>query len=74
MQKNHLTVTELADYLGFQKSYIYKLVHFGKIQAYKPFGKTLYFDKEKIDKVFKAKETMSSSDIEIEANTYSTIN
>jgi excisionase family DNA binding protein len=69
--KNHLSVTELAEYLNFSKAYIYKLVHFGKLQAYKPFGKTLYFDKDKIDKIFRAKETFSAIDTEIEANTYS---
>lgn len=69
--KNHLSVTELAEYLNFSKAYIYKLVHYGKISAYKPFGKTLYFDKEKIDKIFRAKETYSAIDTEIKANTYS---
>jgi prophage regulatory protein len=74
MQKNHLTVKQLAEYLGFKESYIYKLVHFGKLTAYKPFGKTLYFDIETIDKIFKAKQTISSTEIEIEANTYSITN
>lgn len=69
--KNHLSVTELAEYLNFSKAYIYKLVHFGKLPAYKPFGKTLFFDKDKVDKIFRAKETYSALDTEIEANTYS---
>lgn len=69
--KNHLSVSELAEYLGFTKAYVYKLVHFGKLPAYKPFGKTLFFDKDKVDKIFKSKETYSALENEIEANTYS---
>jgi excisionase family DNA binding protein len=71
MVKNHLSVSELSEYLGFKRAYIYKLVHFGKLPAYKPFGKTLFFDKEKIDKIFRAKETYSAKETELEANTYS---
>jgi excisionase family DNA binding protein len=69
--KNHLTVSELAEYLGFTKGTIYKKVHQGILPAYKPFNKTLFFDKDKIDKIFRAKETYSALDAEIEANTYS---
>lgn len=71
MVKNHFSVSELADYLGFTKGTIYKKVHQGIIPAYKPFGKTLFFDKDKIDKIFRAKETFSAYNAEIEANTYS---
>lgn len=70
-EKNHLSVTELSEYLGFSKAYIYKLVHFGKLPAYKPFGKTLFFDKDKVDKIFRAKETYFANETELEANTYS---
>ena len=69
--KNHLSVSELADYLGFTKGTIYKKVHQGILPAYKPFGKTLFFDKDKIDKIFRAKETFSAKETELVANTYS---
>jgi excisionase family DNA binding protein len=72
--RNHFTVSELAEYLNFKKSYIYKLVHEGKLVALKPFGKTLYFDKDKIDKIFRAKETFSLKQAQRDANTYSTLN
>ena len=50
--KKYYTVTELADLLGFSKSYIYKLVFLKKLNPKKPFGKTLYFEKESIEKLF----------------------
>lgn len=51
--KKYYTVTELANELGFSKSYIYKLVFLKKLHPKKPFGKTLYFEKEAISELFK---------------------
>lgn len=47
--KEFLTIDELATYIGFKKSYIYKLVMNNKIPYSKPNGKTLFFEKKKID-------------------------
>jgi len=47
--KDILNVEELSEYTGFKKSYIYKLVHESKIPYSKPNGKTLFFDRKKID-------------------------
>jgi len=38
-----LNVEQAAAYLNFKPSYIYSLVHFGKLPAYKPTGKKLLF-------------------------------
>ena len=38
-----LGVTQAADFLGFTRAYLYNLVHYGKIPAYKPGGKKLFF-------------------------------
>ncbi|WP_449401362.1 helix-turn-helix domain-containing protein [Chryseobacterium wanjuense] len=45
MQRVFFNVEELADYTGFSKSYIYKLVHSNIIPYSKPNGKTLFFEK-----------------------------
>lgn len=47
--KDILNVEELADYTGFKKSYIYKLVHENLIPFSKPNGKVLFFERKKID-------------------------
>ncbi|MDR1836711.1 MAG: helix-turn-helix domain-containing protein [Treponema sp.] len=38
-----LDVIHASEYLGLKPSYIYNLVHFGKLTAYKPGGKKLFF-------------------------------
>jgi excisionase family DNA binding protein len=38
-----LTIQEAAAFLGLKKSYIYNLVHYGKLAAFKPARKTLRF-------------------------------
>lgn len=47
--KDIFNVDELSEYTGFKKSYIYKLVHHSKIPFSKPNGKTLFFERRKID-------------------------
>ena len=34
---------QAAEFLGLKPSYLYSLVHFGKLAAYKPGGKKLFF-------------------------------
>lgn len=34
--KTPLTIERAAEYTGFSKPYLYKLIHFGKIPSYKP--------------------------------------
>ncbi|MDR2730929.1 MAG: helix-turn-helix domain-containing protein [Treponema sp.] len=38
-----LTVRQAAEFLGLKPSYIYNLVFYGKLAAYKPGGKILLF-------------------------------
>jgi excisionase family DNA binding protein len=52
-----LNVREAADFLGLKPSYIYNLVHFGKLTAYKPGGKVLFFRQEDLERfVFRNKK------------------
>ncbi len=68
--KDILNVEELADYTGFSKSYIYKLVHSSIIPFSKPNGKTLFFEKSKIDDWLKSNYSKSDSEIKQEAQNY----
>jgi excisionase family DNA binding protein len=45
-----LSITEAAQYLGYKKSYLYNLVHHGKLTAYKPGGKVLFFKQEDLER------------------------
>lgn len=47
--KRVLNLTEASEMLGFTKSYIYKLTSRGVIPHSKPMGKTLFFDREKLE-------------------------
>ena len=62
-----LNVEELAEYTGFKKSYIYKLVHSNSFPFSKPNGKILFFDKSKIDEWLLSNSSKSNNEIEQEA-------
>lgn len=69
--KTILNVEELADYTGFKKSYIYKLVHQNLIPYSKPNGKVLFFDRQRIDDWLMSNSTKSESEIAREALDFS---
>ncbi|GHV79459.1 phage DNA-binding protein excisionase [Spirochaetia bacterium] len=53
-----LNLQQAAEFLGFKPSYVYNLVHFKKLTAYKPGGKVLFFKQEDLEKfVFQGKQT-----------------
>ena len=66
--KDILNVEELSEYTGFKKSYIYKLVHESKIPYSKPNGKTLFFDRKKIDQWLLQNSYTSSIELRREAS------
>ena len=49
-KKKVLNLNELADYIGFSKSYVYKLTSQNLIPHSKPNGKAVFFDRDEIDK------------------------
>lgn len=69
--KTILNVDELADYTGFKKSYIYKLVHRNLIPFSKPNGKVLFFDRKKIDEWLLTNSHKSNEEIEAQAIEFS---
>jgi excisionase family DNA binding protein len=44
-----LNVQEAAAFLGLKPSYIYNLIHFGKLAAYKPGGKKIIFKQSDLE-------------------------
>jgi excisionase family DNA binding protein len=59
-----LNLKQAAEFLGFKPSYVYNLVHYKKLTAYKPGGKVLYFKQEDLEKfIFRGKQT---ADFELE--------
>ncbi|HCR75397.1 MAG TPA: DNA-binding protein [Chryseobacterium sp.] len=69
--KSILNVEELADYTGFKKSYIYKLVHENLIPFSKPNGKVLFFERKKIDEFLLQNASKSKDEISNEAVEFS---
>ena len=69
--KTILNVEELAEYTGFKKSYIYKLVHSNSLPFSKPNGKVLFFDKHKIDEWLLQNASKSINELQQEALEFS---
>ncbi|MCT3845055.1 helix-turn-helix transcriptional regulator [Elizabethkingia anophelis] len=65
--KSILNVEELAEYTGFKKSYIYKLVHEKIIPYSKPNGKVLFFERKVIDEWLLNNPSKSKEEIQRES-------
>ena len=70
--KNVLNIKEACEYLGYKKSYLYKLTSSGIIPHSKPNGKTIFFDKVKLEEWMLSNPSISLSDKKILASTYIT--
>jgi excisionase family DNA binding protein len=68
--RKSLTFDEGCLYTGFAKSYMYKLTSSGKIPYSKPNGKTIFFDREKLDRWLLSNSTTSNEQKENMAATY----
>ena len=71
-EKNVLTFEEGCDYLGFKKSYVYKLTSAKIIPHSKPNGKTIFFERKKLEEWMLSNPSTSFSDKKIMASTYIT--
>jgi excisionase family DNA binding protein len=63
-----LNANEAAAYLSLTKTYLYKLVYLGKIRAFKPGGKLVYFRAEDLEKYAFQNGRGSSSDLSEQAD------
>lgn len=68
--RSMLTFDEAAEFLGFSKSYLYKLTSTCQIPHYKPKGKMLYFEKPELMDWLKQNKVKTSTQIEAEAERY----
>lgn len=61
--KKVLNLNEVAEYIGYSKSHIYKLTSTNQIPHYKPNGKGLFFNKEEIDSWLLSYKIVSRNEI-----------
>lgn len=69
-KKKVLNPDELANYTGYSKSTIYKMVQNNVLPYSKPNGKHLFFDKEEIDEWLLSNKSKSKLQLKYEASKY----
>ncbi len=67
-----LTFEQGCQYLGYAKSYVYKLTSAGILPYSKPNNKSIFFDREKLEAWMLSNANSSRNEKEIEAATYVT--
>jgi excisionase family DNA binding protein len=69
-QNKVLTFEQGCQYLGYTKSYVYKLTSGGIIPFSKPNGKSIFFDREKLENWMLSNPKSSLEEKQIEAVTH----
>ena len=65
-----LTLEEGCQYLGYTKSYVYKLTSAGILPYSKPNGKSIFFERKKLEEWMLSNAKTSYAEKQIEAATY----
>jgi len=65
-----LSFNETCSFLGYSKSYLYKLTHARRIPHYKPNGKKLYFKRTDLEAWLLRNRVKTADEIEQESNDY----
>lgn len=68
--KKVLSFNEACEFLGYKKSYVYKLTASGILPFSKPNGKKIYFDREKLEQWMLSNSKKSLSERQEDAATY----
>lgn len=68
--KEVLTSSEVANYLGISKSYLYKLTMRCEIPHYKPMGKMCYFNRKEIEQWLQNNRVATDDETSQKANAY----
>jgi excisionase family DNA binding protein len=71
-QSRVLTFEQGCKYLGYAKSYVYKLTSAGILPYSKPNNKSIFFDREKLENWMLSNASKSLAERQIEAATYVT--
>jgi prophage regulatory protein len=69
-----LKFEEGCNYLGYKKSYVYKLTSGGVLPFSKPNGSRIFFDREKLEAWMLSNASTSADEKEIQASTYLSTN
>ncbi len=67
-----LTLEQACEYLGFAKSYVYKLTSAGILPYSKPNGKSIFFEREKLEAWMLSNASVTKEENQIAASTYLT--
>ena len=67
-----LTFVQGCEYLGYAKSYVYKLTSAGILPYSKPNGKSIFFEREKLENWMLSNVSKSHAERQIDASTYQT--
>ncbi len=73
-QKNVLTFSEAATYMGVSKSFLYKLTMNNFISYFKPRNKMIYFERESLENELLQNRIASADELEAKASTYVALN
>jgi excisionase family DNA binding protein len=65
-----LTFEQGCQYLGYAKSYVYKLTSAGILPFSKPNGKSIFFDREKLEAWMLSNASTSHAEKQVNAATY----
>ena len=71
-QNKVLSFEEGCNYLGYKKSYVYKMTSSGILPFSKPNGKKIFFEREKLEAWMLSNASKSHEERQIEAATYET--
>lgn len=71
-QNRVLTFQQGCEFLGYKKSYVYKLTSVGIVPFSKPNGKSIFFDREKLEAWMLGNPSASLQEKKIQAATYVT--
>ena len=67
-EKDIITIKEFSELFGFQKGYVYKLIHQGKVKYYKPYGKKVFFKLSEVMEHFEKSKVYDYNEISREVN------
>lgn len=65
-----LSFQEGCNYLGYKKSYVYKMTSSGILPFSKPNGKKIFFDRQKLENWMLSNACKSQEEREVDAATY----
>ena len=70
MNKEIITSTEAAEYMGVSMSFLYKLTRLRQIPHYKPTGKLMYFNRIDLENWMQSNRIATEDEITRKANAY----